>query len=29
MASSAYDGVFIAGCGQTAYEKKTDKSSPR
>ena len=23
MASSAYDGVFIAGCGQTAYEKKT------
>src|SRR6185503_17396991 len=29
MASSAYDGVFVAGCGQTAYEKKTEKSSPR
>ncbi len=29
MASGAYDGVFIVGCGQTAYEKKTEKSSPR
>ena len=29
MASGAYDGVYIVGCGQTAYEKKTTKTSPR
>ena len=29
MKTGAYDGVYIVGCGQTAYEKKTAKASPR
>jgi acetyl-CoA acetyltransferase len=29
MSKDAYDGVYIVGCGQTAYEKKTAKTSPR
>lgn len=29
MGSGAYDGVFIVGCGQTAYEKRTEKTPPR
>lgn len=29
MSKGNYDGVYIVGCGQTAYEKKTDKTSPR
>ena len=29
MKTGAYDGVYIVGCGQTAYEKKTAKTSPR
>ena len=29
MTKGSFDGVYIVGCGQTAYEKKTTKTSPR
>ncbi|MSQ55470.1 MAG: thiolase family protein [Betaproteobacteria bacterium] len=29
MSKGNYDGVYIVGCGQTEYEKKTGKTSPR
>jgi len=29
MTTGSYEGVYIVGCGQTAYEKKTQKTSPR
>jgi len=29
MTTGSYEGVYIVGCGQTPYEKKTTKTSPR
>jgi acetyl-CoA acetyltransferase len=29
MTTGSYEGVYIVGCGQTPYEKRTTKTSPR